>query len=72
MGRIQRIKKAIPPQGSAKPDWEILCLLGKRFSQEGFNYVNPSQIMLEIADRIPACKGMNYDKIGMLGIKKMG
>ena len=72
LGRIQRIKKAIPPQGSAKSDWEILCLLGKRFSQEGFNYVSPSQIMLEIADRIPAYNGMNYDKIGMLGIKKMG
>src|SRR3990170_2157132 len=62
MGRIQSIKKTIPPQGSAKPDWEILCLLGKRFSQEGFNYVSPSQIMLEIADRIPAYNGMNYDK----------
>jgi predicted molibdopterin-dependent oxidoreductase YjgC len=69
-GRVQRIKKAISPPGDAKPDWEILLLLGKRFQKESFTNINPSQVMLEISERIPEYKGMNYEKIGMLGIKR--
>jgi NADH-quinone oxidoreductase subunit G len=70
--RVQRIKKAISPPGDAKPDWEILSLLGRRFQPEGFGYINPSQVMLEIAETVPAFKGMNYDKIGMLGVTIRG
>lgn len=69
-GRVQRIKKAISPPGEAKPDWEILSLVGKKFGQENFNYTSPSQIMIEMSRTIPAYKGMNYDKIGTLGLKK--
>ncbi|HSE83001.1 MAG TPA: molybdopterin-dependent oxidoreductase, partial [Thermodesulfobacteriota bacterium] len=68
-GRVQRVKKAISPPGSAKPDWEILSLLGKNFQKESFTYTNPSQIMLEVAEKIPAYKGMNYEKIGALGLQ---
>ncbi len=68
MGRVQRIKKTISPPGNAKPDWEILSILIRRFQGEGFSYVNPSQIMLEIAETVSAFNGINYDKIGMLGV----
>ncbi|HEX3034528.1 MAG TPA: molybdopterin-dependent oxidoreductase [Thermodesulfobacteriota bacterium] len=68
-GRVQRVKKAIPPPGSAKPDWKILSLLGRNFQKEGFSYANTSQIMLEISEEIPAYKGMNYEKIGALGLQ---
>jgi NADH-quinone oxidoreductase subunit G len=67
-GRVQRIKKAISPPGNAKPDWEILSLLGRKLHEDGFGYTNPSQVMLEIAETIPAFKQLNYDKIGMLGV----
>jgi NADH-quinone oxidoreductase subunit G len=70
-GRVQRINKAISPPGNAKPDWDILTLLGKRLKQESFNYANLSQVMVEIAEKVPGYKGMNYDKIGILGIKKL-
>ncbi len=70
--RVQRIKKAISPPGNAKPDWEILTLLGSRFKQESFKYINPSQVMLEITQRIQDYKGMTYDKIGMLGVTIRG
>ncbi len=71
-GRVQRIRKTIPPQGNAKPDWEILTLIGKRLKQENFKYISPSQVMIEIAEKVPAYSGMNYDKIGILGIIRMG
>jgi len=70
-GRVQRVKKAISPPGDAKPDWEILTLLGKRVQKESFDYTNPSQVMLEISEKVPSYKGMDCDKIGMLGIKKV-
>ena len=29
-GRVQRVRKAISPVGSSRPDWEILCDLSSR------------------------------------------
>ena len=47
-GRVQRVRKTIEPPGTAKPDWEILTLLGRSFQEQSFLYDNPSQIMLDI------------------------
>ncbi len=69
-GRVQRIKQAIPPPGNAKPDWEIFKLVGNTIKVGSFNYLNPSEIMDEMAEKVPSYKGMNYDKIGSLGINR--
>ena len=66
-GRVQRIREAIPPPGTSKPDWEILSLVGTVIQAGRFEYDDPSKIMTEIAEKIPAFKGMNYENIGMLG-----
>ncbi|HXG30514.1 MAG TPA: molybdopterin-dependent oxidoreductase [Thermodesulfobacteriota bacterium] len=71
-GRVQRVRKAISPPGDAKPDWEVLTLIGRRIQKEGFKYRDPSQIMIEISERFPSYKGINYDKIGVLGINRRG
>ncbi|MGQ0793076.1 MAG: molybdopterin-dependent oxidoreductase [Deltaproteobacteria bacterium] len=68
-GRVQRIKKAIAPPGSAKPDWEILATLGNALLGWGINYKTPSEVMLEVAGGNPLFKGVNYDKVGMLGMR---
>ncbi len=69
-GRVQRIKQAIPPPGNAKPDWEIIKLIGNTIEEGSFNYSDPSEIMNEIAEKVPSYKGINYDKIGSLGINR--
>ena len=66
-GRVQMVKKTIDPPGTAKPDWEILTLLGNKLQPQSFNYNNPSEIMLDIASNIPTYNGINYDNIGNLG-----
>jgi predicted molibdopterin-dependent oxidoreductase YjgC len=66
------VRKAIEPPGTAKPDWEILTLLGRSFQEQSFLYDNPSQIMLDIARTIPAYEGLNYDNIGTLGASTTG
>ena len=71
-GRVQRVKQVIEPPGTAKPDWEILTLLGRRLQEQSFLYDNPSQIMLDIARSVPTYEGINYDNIGMLGASTTG
>ena len=71
-GRVQRVRKAIEPPGTAKPDWEILTLIGEKLLEQSFSYDNPSQIMLDIARTIPAYEGINYDNIGALGVSTTG
>jgi len=71
-GRIQRIRKAIDPPGTAKPDWEILSFVGSKLQKQGFDYSDPSEIMVDIARNIPAYEGINYNKIGALGVSTTG
>lgn len=66
-GRVQRVRQAIAPPGTAKPDCEILALIGSTLETDSFRSGDPSEIMLEIAERLPAYKGMNYENLGMLG-----
>jgi len=51
-GRIQRVRKAVDPQGDALPDWKILCLIANKMGKQGFDYADVSEIHKEIADRV--------------------
>ncbi len=66
-GRVQRAGRAIPPPGTARPDWEILSLIGGAIEPAGFQYEAPSEIMLDIAAHVPSYGGINYENIGVLG-----
>jgi predicted molibdopterin-dependent oxidoreductase YjgC len=33
--RVQRVRKAVPPPGEAKPDWEIICLVAEKWAKKG-------------------------------------
>jgi formate dehydrogenase (NADP+) alpha subunit len=67
--RFQRIRKAVDPPGQAKPDWEIVCMIARKFGKKGFNYTHPSQIMDEIAALTPAFNGISYDRLESGGIQ---
>ncbi|MEM7009270.1 MAG: molybdopterin-dependent oxidoreductase [Thermodesulfobacteriota bacterium] len=69
-GRVQRIRKAIDPPGTAKPDWEILSLVGQVLQRESFSYDDPSEIMVDIAKDFSSYQGINYDNIGRLGVTR--
>ena len=51
-GRIQSFEPAIPLPGEAKPDWEILSLLGKRLGSTD-PYRSIQQVRFEIASLVP-------------------
>ncbi len=66
--RVQRVRKAISPQGDSRPDWEIICALS---SKMGFpmNYQEPSQVMGEISDLVKIYSHINYSDLEMGGIQ---
>lgn len=71
--RVQLVRQAITPKGSAKPDWEILSNLANKILNEeqreitgefaGWDYKNASEIMEEIGALTPSYAGINYDRL---------
>ena len=47
--RVQRVRRAIQPQGDSRPDWWITCQIAQRMGEPGFDFSEPSKIMDEIS-----------------------
>jgi len=67
-GRVQQIRAAITPPGSAKPEWEVLNMIGRKFDELGFNFTHPSEIMANLSGKNKSFNGISYDRIGVLGL----
>ncbi|MGQ9511829.1 formate dehydrogenase subunit alpha [Thermodesulfitimonas sp.] len=57
--RIQRVRRAIPPVGDAKPDGEIICSIARAMGYPMW-YISPADIMAEIASLTPIYGGVSY------------
>ena len=60
--RVQMVHQAIEPAGQARPDWQIIADLGKRFGA-GWEYANTTQIMAEIAALTPIYAGITHERL---------
>jgi len=67
--RVQRVRKAIDPLGGSRPDWEILCEMGRRAGYAGMHYDSPSDVMDEIGRLTPIYAGIAYDRIRRVGLQ---
>ena len=68
--RVQRVRKAVEPIGQSRPDWEIICELGRRLSarlglglEQEFTYDHPSEIWGEMAGLTPTVAGISYERL---------
>ena len=68
--RVQRRRAAVHPVGNYRPDWEILCDLGRRVEQRlgkqlasGFNFSHPGEIWEEMRRVTPEFWGIDYARI---------
>lgn len=61
--RVQRVRQAIEPIGSAKPDWWIAGQIARKLGTEGFDFEHPCQIMEEIARLTPSYGGIAYGRL---------
>ena len=58
-GRVQRLRKAIPPVRSSLPDWEIVLMLARKMNQP-MPYSNLQEVMDEIEELVPFYQGPGY------------
>jgi formate dehydrogenase major subunit len=61
--RVQRIRKAVEPQGEALPDWVPVCEVAKRLGFEGFEYADAEQIWNEVRAVWPQGAGISYARL---------
>jgi predicted molibdopterin-dependent oxidoreductase YjgC len=62
-GRVRRLRRAIRPTGSSRPDWEILSRLAEKLGVEDFGRGGPSEIMGELAGAVPFYQGITYEAL---------
>ncbi len=83
--RVQLVRRALNPLGECRTDWEILMDLGQRTLAAGagvgnessieaaphgsWDYMNPAEIMDEIAALTPSYGGMRYNRLEQGGLQ---
>jgi len=66
--RVQKVRQAITPRGSARPDWHILCELSNRLGYP-MNYNSVEDIFEEIRKVTPSYAGMTYQRLDGSGLQ---
>ncbi len=70
-GRVQRIHPALRPVGEARAEWEILGLLAARMGH-AFACASPAAILKELAQEVPAFRGITLERVGSQGVPLEG
>jgi len=59
--RVQRVRKAVGPLGSAKADWQIICEVAKALGAEKeFAFKSAEEVFTDIAKHVPHYAGITY------------
>jgi formate dehydrogenase alpha subunit len=67
--RIQRVRRALPPVGNARPDWEITAEIARRVCQRlgqdpsQFAFESPADIFDEMAQLTPIISGVSHARL---------
>jgi formate dehydrogenase major subunit len=67
--RVQRVRKAIEPQGEAKQDWQIIATVAQGMRAQGFEYSSPEKIFDEMRELTPSYQGITYEKVEEDGVQ---
>lgn len=66
--RVQHLHAAVAPLGDARPEWQILKMLGKPLGVM-IPYLEAEDVFNALAQEIAAFHGMSYETMGELGHK---
>ena len=61
--RVQRLRRAVPAPGEARPDWWIISQLAQRMGFKGFDYADASEVFNELCAVSTTYAGLNWDRI---------
>jgi formate dehydrogenase alpha subunit len=74
--RVQRVRQAIDPRGSSRPDWQIICDLARRLEKRlsrpnsvYWDYQHPSEVLQEMGNLVPEYAGVKYPRIEETGLQ---
>ena len=65
--KVQRVRKAIEPVGSSRPDWKIITELSSHLGYK-MDYPSPREVMDEIAKLTPSYGGISYERLERGGL----
>ena len=72
--RVQRVRRALPPPGDARPDWWITAELAKRVARRvglavagQFEYRGAAEVFDEMAGLVPFLGGINHARLDREG-----
>lgn len=66
--RVRLLRKAIPPVGDARADWEIFADLSNRLGL-GTAFGNPAEIYADMASLTYYFRGISHDRLGINGLQ---
>jgi len=67
--RIQRVRRAVPPPGEARPDWKIIIDVAAALGL-GWTYATPAEVMDEVARVAPDLfGGVHYGRLEADGLQ---
>jgi formate dehydrogenase major subunit len=68
--RIQRVRQALPPIGSSKSDWQIICALATAMGHaDGFGFSSAEDIWNEVRQACTGARGMSYARLDREGLQ---
>jgi predicted molibdopterin-dependent oxidoreductase YjgC len=67
---VQAIRRALRPLPGAKADWEILSGVA-RYLGTRWDYAQPQDILLEIAESNPFYAGLTWEDLGQQGVRNI-
>jgi formate dehydrogenase (NADP+) alpha subunit len=67
--RVQRVRKAVPAPGEAKPVWQTVCLIARKMGKKGFDFGHASEVWREMASLTPSMAGISYERLESGGIQ---
>jgi formate dehydrogenase major subunit len=67
--RVQRVRAALRPLGQSKPDWRILCEIGRAMGGRGFAFTSPEDIWNEVRAFSEGARGMTYARLDERGLQ---
>jgi formate dehydrogenase alpha subunit len=73
--RVQRVRRALPPRGQSRPDWEILCDLAQRVERRlgqptaRWEYGSPAEVLEEMGRLVPEYAGVRYSRLEGEGLQ---
>jgi predicted molibdopterin-dependent oxidoreductase YjgC len=61
--RVQRLRRAVPPPGEAKPDWWIVSQIAQRLGLSGFEFRSAKDVFNELCSVSPIYAGLDWDRV---------